>query len=185
MHSRFRPILAVFGLLLACSFGAAPQGTQTTFQFTGVCSDCTGNGIGILTLQNYTQGRLMEPADFVSFTYSSNLTNFTIPAGATGFNINGTLPATLPASPSVSISGNGIVFASVAPTELSPTGSWCAGAGCGTDTGTSFTWGPPTSPITSASPAPALNDWMLAGLAAALAVMGSILVKKIQARKAA
>lgn len=188
MQSRLRSILAAFGLLLACSFRAAPIVTsQTTFQFTGVCSDCTGTGIGTLVLQNYVQDghHLLQPDNFVSFTYTSNLTSFTIPSGASNFNIDGTFPATLPASPSITITGNGNAFESVAPTGLAPTGSWCAGAACGEDVGTTFTWGAPSSPTTTtASPTPALNDWMLASLAMALAVMGSILVKKIQARKA-
>lgn len=181
MHFRFRSILAAFALLLLCSFVAAPiVVTQSTFQFTGACSDCTGNGIGILTLQNYTQGRLLQPGNFVSFTYTSNLTNFTITPSSTSFSVNGSLPASLPATASVQIAGNGILFFSLT------NGSWCAGPSCGLDTGTSSTWGPPSAPPTiSASPAPALSDWMLVFLAVALAVMGSILVKRIQARKAA
>jgi hypothetical protein len=180
MHSGFRSILAAFGLLLICSFTGAPAPpATTTYQFTGTCETCTGNAIGTLVvLQTYTPGGPFLAPYFVSYTFSSNLGNFSISSGA---NVNGRLQGSMPSAASVSIGDGTNVF------QSNLNGQWCIGPApsCALDPTSSGTWGPPTAPIFSAAPAPALNDWMLAGLAAALAVMGSILVKKIQARKAA
>jgi hypothetical protein len=45
----------------------------SAFNFDGACSDCTGVGIGVLTVQNYTEGSGFSNSNFVSFTYNSNL----------------------------------------------------------------------------------------------------------------
>jgi hypothetical protein len=70
-------------LTLATAFlnpmdAAAQTATDTTYMFTGSCSDCTGTGVGYLTLQNYTPGTALSYSDFVSFTYTSNLSSFSI-----------------------------------------------------------------------------------------------------------
>lgn len=178
MHSRFRPILAASSLLLACSFIAAPLPSTTTYQFTGTCGACTGNAIGTLTvLSTYTPGGPFLSPFFVSFSFSSNLGNFTITEPAT---VGGRLQAAMPSPASVSFANGTNFFQS----DLA-TGQWCIGTvGCALDSTSNGVWGPPSSPTTAVG-APALSDWMLFILAAALAVMGSILLKKIQARKAA
>jgi hypothetical protein len=62
-----------FGLGVA---GAANAGT-VMLNFTGACADCTGTGVGTLTLQNLPSGPLTKD-DFVSFIYKSNLVSFQI-----------------------------------------------------------------------------------------------------------
>lgn len=178
MHSRFRPILAASGLLLACSFIAAPVPSTTTYQFTGTCGACSGNAIGTLTvLSSYVPGGAFLSPSFVSFSFSSNLGNFTISAGAT---VSGRLQSASTSTASVSISDGSNFF------QSNLNGQWCIGAtSCALDPTSNGVWGPPGSPTSSVTPAPALSDWMLAVLAAALAVMGSILLKRRQARRAA
>jgi hypothetical protein len=104
------------------------------YTFVGVCSDCTGDGIGVLTLENYVLGESLF-GHFESFSYRSNLTKFTIDLGDFK-GIAGTLPPTLPSTASVTIEGTGVSFVS----ETS--GLWCTGdaAACGTDIGRASSW---------------------------------------------
>lgn len=146
--------------------------TTTTYYFTGQCTDCSGTGTGQLVLQNYTRGNPINPVNFVSFTYTSNLINVTVNA-ADSPSVSGTIPANLPASASVSIFGpNANVFQSQSQ------GNWCAGNSCESDFGPTSTWSLAAAPpATPAAGAPAVNDAVLIGLAAALAAMGGMLLK--------
>jgi len=67
---------------------ARAQSTTTTYEFTGACSDCTGVGIGYLTLQNYTPGTALSYTDFVSFTYQSSLSVFSISASGMSYDVS-------------------------------------------------------------------------------------------------
>jgi hypothetical protein len=79
--------------------GLSHASAITTYTFTGDCTDCTGQGMGTLVLQNYTLGDELETSNFVSFTYSSNLLSFTSDDGS----LFGVLPVNLPAPANVDI----------------------------------------------------------------------------------
>src|SRR5205807_5193970 len=115
-------------------------------------------------------------SNFSSLTYSSNLLNFTLQASDSP-SINGNIPSSLPAAANVNVFGPG---AKVLSTQSS--GFWCAGGGCSADFGTAGTWAlasaPPVTPTAAPSGAPALGEWVLIGLAGAMAVMGGILLRK-------
>ena len=180
-HFRLRPISLALLLLLVCAFSAAPVTSTTTFQFVGTCTDCTGQGTAQLVLQNYTQGSALASSNFVGFSYSSNLVSFTLTA-ANNPVLSGTLPASLPAAANVNIwantTANGVNAGMELYTQTSG-GSWCAGFECAGDYGTAGTWSLVTTTTTTpAAGAPALSDWMLVCLAAAIAAMGALLLKK-------
>src|SRR5260370_39733665 len=97
----------------------------TTYYFTGGCLDCTGQGKGTLVVQNYTLGNPFDITNFVSFSYTSNLTNFVLsgtgsnPGQASAFS--GSLPAMLPSFADVNIDSQSVqIFNTVT------TGSCCA-----------------------------------------------------------
>jgi hypothetical protein len=167
-------------LLLVCVLGAlqtgsAITGTTVTYQFVGQCTDCTGTGVGLLTLQNYTLGTALANSNFVSFSYSSNLLSFSL-TQANSPNLSGTLPATLPAQATVLVDGF-----TTNPNDLlwsHSDGSWCAGSNCTGDNGSSSTWG-------LAPSVPALRLPMLIGLAAMLALAGVMLLKLARRRVSA
>jgi hypothetical protein len=76
----------------------------TTYTFTGDCGDCTGQGTGTLVLQNYTLGDDLQNSNFVSFTYSSNLIDFTSDSLNTLHgSLSGVLPTDLPGPANVDI----------------------------------------------------------------------------------
>ena len=170
MHFSTRTIVRLAVLLLVCAFTATPQAT-TTYQFVGQCSDCTGTGTGLLVLQNYTRGTALTSSNFVSFTYSSNLTNFSI-SSAQLTVISGSLPTSLPGTANLWLNGG-------ANNRLS-TGAdyWCAGATCALDWGLTHTWSFYSASSTPAAGAPVLTDTMLLCLAAGIAVMGGMLLKR-------
>jgi hypothetical protein len=80
----------------------------TTYDFTGDCGDCDGQGTGTLVLQNYTLGDPLETSNFVSFTYSSNISYISTdgldPDPEYGF-LEGMLPVDLPGPANVGIGG--------------------------------------------------------------------------------
>lgn len=70
--------LAGAGLLAPpAALALAAAAPQTTYHFSGVCTDCTLDSppsIGTLVLQGYSPGDLIQAGNFVSFTYNgSNL----------------------------------------------------------------------------------------------------------------
>jgi hypothetical protein len=79
--SKVRSIFRVSALAAVCAV-AVPSGfavclqtgPTTTYQFVGQCTDCSGTGVGLLTVRNYTLGNALEYCNFVSFSYTSNLT---------------------------------------------------------------------------------------------------------------
>ena len=74
MRATLAAILIASGLGLGVA-GAA--NASVTLNFTGACTDCTGVGVGTLTLQNLPSGALTRE-DFVNFIYKSNLVSFQI-----------------------------------------------------------------------------------------------------------
>ena len=75
--------LGLFGGLGWLAQAQAVVPTQSTFEWSGICSDCTATGnsashvvTGTLVLQDYTLGDAIDTSNFVSFSYSgSNLVN--------------------------------------------------------------------------------------------------------------
>ncbi|MES2393592.1 MAG: PEP-CTERM sorting domain-containing protein [Acidobacteriota bacterium] len=92
--------------------------TYETFVFTGTCPSCTGTGLGVLTLTNYTLGDAVTTANFVSFVFSSS--DLSTPAEITAADLTrftGSLGED--GAYAVKIRKVGIDFASRA------TGGWC------------------------------------------------------------
>ena len=164
-HSIFRiSIILVVCVLAAVETSSAGVcilgGPQTTYQFVGQCTDCTGTGVGELTVQNYTLGTSLSNCNFVSFTYTSNLTSFTITAPGS-FSLSGTLPASLPSAATVRVIGTGSNnFGS------NTDGSWYVGL---TDYGTGGTWSLPSTVPTLSTAAWCALGLLLAGAGALLA----------------
>jgi hypothetical protein len=106
-----------------------------TYEFDGTCSDCTGTGVGLLTLQDYSLGTPLSAANFYSFTYTSDLFSMSIASGQLA-NIMGSLD-TMP----------GTAFVVLKDTSDTPQyflsntdGTWCAGTNCTQDTGPESAW---------------------------------------------
>jgi len=90
--------MMVRGLWAACvmaalALGAQPAaanvavgGTTYTFAFTGDCTDCVGQGIGFLKVQNYLSGNPLNIGNFFSFDYSSSLVTGLHVSSATGLS---------------------------------------------------------------------------------------------------
>ena len=174
-HSIFRiSIILVVCVLAAVEIGFAGAciqgGPQATYQFVGQCTDCTGTGVGQLTVQNYTLGTALNSCNFVSFTYTSNLTSFTLTTSGS-YDLSGMLPASLPAAAEVEVSGTGRNNF-----ESNTDGTWYVGL---EDRGTGGVWSLP-----STSTAPTLSPAALAALGLLLAGAGALLVRR-QARGSA
>lgn len=167
-------ILVVAAFLMI--FGQIPLSavpiTIDTFTFVGPCADCTGFGIGTLVLTNYTLGNAMTPANFTSFTYTSNLTSFSLNGVGPGVgqidSISGLLPAILPSSADISFTTTQLlVFQSAV------SGTWCAGInGCNLDFGIQGgTW------QAGVIPEPATSALIIAGFGALT------LLRRVKARR--
>lgn len=169
-HSIFRiSALLALCILAAVQISSAGMcitgGPQTTYQFVGQCTDCTGTGVGLLTVQSYTLGNGLTNCNFVSFTYSSNLRSFTI-TPATLSDLSGTLPSSLPAAATVNVIGSG----SSAQLRTNSGGSWSVGL---TDYGPTHTWS--LAPVTTA--VPTLSTGVLGALVLLLAGAGALLAR--------
>jgi hypothetical protein len=166
-HSIFRISIFLVVCVLAAvetSFAGAciEGGPQTTYQFVGQCTDCTGTGVGQLTVQNYTLGTALNSCNFVSFTYTSNLTSFTLTTSGS-YYLSGMLPVSLPAAATVRVFGTGD------NDFLSNTdGTWYVGLA---DYGTGGTWSLPST-------VPTLSTAALCTLSLLLAGAGALLVRR-------
>ncbi len=119
------------------------------YNFTGVCSDCTGNGTGVLTLlDTYVPGTQIGPS-FQSFTYSSNLVpSFSITSGDPNLFIQNSnpysiIPSNLPGFANVFFcGGTGQEIHCFQSTTGSPGTNWsvCVGPNQCEDFGTNGTW---------------------------------------------
>ena len=170
-HSIFRvSIVLVVCVLAAVETSSAvclQSGPQATYRFVGQCSDCTGTGIGMLTVQNYTLGSSLTSCNFVSFTYTSNLTGFTMTQSDFP-NLSGMLPVSLPATATVTIR-DGVVQMQFA-SDVS--GTWSVGVFHPLDTGTSSMWGYPAPAV------PTLSIAAFCALGLLLAGAGALLVRR-------
>lgn len=182
-------IVRISAVLAVCALAALPTGSATgstaTYQFVGTCSDCTGTGVGLLTLQNYTLGQPLTWANFVGFTYTSNKNP--IPAGispsTTNFNsssiLSGSLPATLPASATVSLGWNGNNY--VLETLAGSGAYWCVGVnGCQGDYGFGGTWS-----LVGSTSVPVMGVPTTIVLAAILGLLGAVALGMHRKRRGA
>jgi hypothetical protein len=167
-HSIFRISIILVVCVLAAvetsyADGCAPGGPQATYQFVGQCTDCSGTGVGVLTVRNYTLGDTLTSCNLVSFTYTSNLTSFTITRSDSPY-LSGMLPVSLPAAAAVDVNDGTNGFWSGA------NGNWHVGL---LDYGTGGTWSSP-----STSTAPTLSTAALCTLGLLLAGAGALLVRR-------
>ena len=155
LHKRmmrlFTALAALFGVVALAAPAAA---TDTKFLFTGLCIDCTGTGTGELVLKNYTLGDVLTKSNFVSFTYTSNLTSFSLDHVT---SLVGSF-STLPGSAFVALYDEDYVFSSFSTPFFSP---WCAGSTgtCGSDFGLISSW----SLVAGSVPEPAMWAAMVLG----------------------
>ncbi len=137
-------IAAVAALLLAATPSqAAPSTTDQTFTFAGTCTDCTGDALGTLVLGTTPGQTVFTTADFVSFTYSSNLIPAVDITAPTSFSANF---ITLPGASDVSLNSATFKF------ETFTGGNWCIGFACGLHYGAGHVWSVPTDVVTAPEP---------------------------------
>ena len=173
--SRVHSVFRVSIVLVVCALAAVEagyggclrEGPQATYRFVGQCTDCSGTGIGMLTVQNYTLGTALSNCNFVSFTYTSNLVSFTMTQSDSP-NLSGMLPAPLPATATVTIRDFVIQMGFTSDVN----GSWSVGAFSPSDTGASSLWG---SATTTAVPTLSVAAWCALGLL--LAGAGALLAR--------
>jgi hypothetical protein len=155
MNTKIAHAVAALAATAFLSNATAAHATVTTpdeeFTFTGQCADCTGTGIGTLTLSGYTQGNRLALSNFVSFTYKSNLLNLSYDVAT---YIGGKL-VNLPSADDVQMNFNGgVAFYSLS------TGSWCTGNSCEQDMGPHSLW----TVTTATTPLPATLPLFASGL---------------------
>jgi len=142
-------LTAIFGLAAIAAPAAAVD-----FQFSGTCIDCSGTGKGTLALKDYTLGDTLTSANFVSFTYTSNLLSYTLNSvdDLTGSLTGATGPSF------VAFHGGGYTFDSFVAGPFSP---WCTGTtgACSSDFGLISSW----SQVAGAVPEPAMWGVMVLG----------------------
>jgi hypothetical protein len=150
----------VAAAVLVLSAPIAARASTVTYKFIGQCADCSGTGIGYLTLSDYTLGTDLSNSNFVSFTYQSNLIDPAISYTGIGSALDqidtiiGKIPSSLPSIADVQLirtisAGPVIVF------ESTTSGYWCASAEptyeCVSDYGFSHSWSvtpiPPALPL--------------------------------------
>ena len=113
------------GAALASAATPAAAATTVTFDFVGKCADCSGYGLGQLTLTNFTPGQKITAANFVSFSYTSNMIDLSISASQLTA-LAGLLDPSNMTDAHVMVGGDGMTF------ESSGTGFWAvASAGEG------------------------------------------------------
>jgi hypothetical protein len=168
MNKKRNGLFALAGTaFLAMSSGGANAGIATTtqdFVFSGTCTDCAGFGTGDLELQNYTLGTNATAANFVSFTYSSNLVNYTVTSADLN-SFNADIGPTLPSSHApVTIFADGFATQFLSRSNL----TWCTGthSDCASDIGPSYVWSQAASTPAPEPASMALLGVGLAGLAA-------------------
>lgn len=153
LHKRMMRLLTALSAIFGLAAIAAPA-AAVDFKFTGTCIDCSGTGIGTLVLKDYTLGDTLTSANFVSFTYASNLLSYTLSSvdDLTGSLSAGTGPAF------VVFHGGGYTFDSLVAGPFSP---WCTGAtgACSSDFGLMSSW----SLVASTVPEPAMWGVMVLG----------------------
>jgi len=153
----------VWAIATSIAFGAGLHPAHATqIQFTGICSDCAGNALAILTVTGFdpSSAFTLTLDNFVSFSYAgTNLTQAFVIDSSNVQSVSGTLGPDYPHAYDVSIQANPPTrsFASSAG------GNWAISSGQGPDdVGASSFY----SPTAVATPEPG----------AALEVAGGILL---------
>jgi hypothetical protein len=155
---------AIAGVALAFA-GSACAVPDKVFDFTGACTDCTGDGLGVLTLTgDYQLGDVISTSNFVSFSYSSNLVpSYITILAADAPSMYGIL-STVPGEDSVYFqTGNNQQYF-----YANKDGNWCVGNACD-DYGSSHLWTVGTAGV------PEPSNWalMIAGTSMAGGVLRS------------
>ncbi|MBW8744063.1 MAG: PEPxxWA-CTERM sorting domain-containing protein [Sphingomonas sp.] len=153
LHKHIMRFLTALSALVGLAAIAAPA-AAVDFKFSGTCIDCSGIGSGTLVLKNYTLGTTLTTANFVSFTYSSNLLSYSL---SSVDDLTGSLTAaTGPAF--VVFHGGGYTFDSLVAGPFSP---WCTGTtgACSSDFGLISSW----SQVAGVVPEPAMWAVMVLG----------------------
>jgi len=137
-------LLMWLGLLLIAGAGPAYAipSPDTTYYFSGQCSDCSGTAQGSLVLQGYTFGNAISQSNFVSFTYDgTNLIPGPVVVTAADLltgSLAGMFSAPYPGPEFLSfastVGGSNFQFYSAA------SGYWCVGNACLGDTGPTNFW---------------------------------------------
>ena len=115
---------------------------NTTFSFSGVCSDCTGDGTATLVLQNYTLGTSITGDNFVSFSYSSNLVTMNVDS-TNQTSISGEIDNNLPNFETFQVDCNNDCISTNYEGQFTSdtAGNWTVSGYIPTfDTGTAGTW---------------------------------------------
>lgn len=136
LHKRMVRFLTALAALIGLAGLSAPAAaTNMTLSFQGQCGDCTGVGTGTLVLKDYTLGTALSTDNFVSFSYSSNLTTFALSSVS---QLIGTFTS-LPGPAFMEFNDANFVFSSFTAGPISP---WCTGptGTCGSDFGTTSSW---------------------------------------------
>jgi hypothetical protein len=170
--------IALVGVLCAVQTCSAFASSSVAYSFTGTCTDCATE-TATLTLQNYTLGQPISNSNFVSFTYTSNLTSITItPANNPTFSIVGALPTTLPGhSLSTVIIANQAAESGFWGFTAGTGGNWCAGHDCEDDSGTNGVWNG-AAPTPAPSSTPVTGTLALTTFGLAVILMGWILLRR-------
>lgn len=115
-----RNIRIILAALVA--LGPVAANADVVFTFSGDCTvGCSGQATGILTLaDSYTPGTIARTSDFISWAFSSNTQNFTVPgtyAISSMQMLIGALGGTI-SSGYIDYSGGFTIF------SLGPSGRW-------------------------------------------------------------
>jgi PEP-CTERM motif-containing protein len=129
------------------------------FNYTGVCTDCSFSTGTLELIGGYTPGSPITTSNFLDFTYTSNLANFSINQNDTGFSVSGGLPATLPGPATLLIEDDTWEFSSMTG------GSWFVNSLVPQDFGPSNTFS-----AASTVPEPGAMAMLGLGLGAVIAV---------------
>jgi hypothetical protein len=207
---KVRSIFQISGVLIVCVLAAVETssavGTTLVYELVGQCGslvpldvpaaagpqadgtlgtqNCTGTGIGYLTVQNYVPGQPLSYANFVSFTYTSNINP--IPSGITpstpNFSSSSILTGTMPVSLTTAAAPVAVTLGwdssdYVLVTSSAPNGIWCVSGsgGCSVipgDFGFGSTW------VVNNPTVPALSTAALCALGLLLAGTGALLVRR-------
>jgi len=141
----FKILRLMAAAIVAMQFVSPARATvvETTFDFTGKCTDCSGTVSAQLTLQNYTLGMpitIGAGGNFVSFTFDgSNLDPaFTITSSSSGLGVlaGSSILPTLPRAEFFSIHDD-------SPHNFTSLLSGAWGVDAGSDFGINGTWGVP------------------------------------------
>ena len=171
MFNLLRLATLMTGVALASMPARADPMSVSTFDFSGICSDCATVGNAELTLSNYTLGDAISAANFVSFAYAGTdlLPAFNIDA-TQAYSLAGSIGAPIPGPQDFTVSGNGEDFTS------QTYGFWCAGQACFDDLGFTHSW-TVASVVVGASPVSMPEPTSL--VIFAIGVLGVIALRRV------